>query len=175
MRTFAYLCFVAIFVLAISLGIAACATIISGSQERVIIKATPPGAEIAVDGRKIGPDSVKCKMERGSVHYVDVTMDGFRPAHIRTGIGVNPWYWGNLITVTWLGLSVDLISNAAYNVNPNSLLVDLSPGSGEPTFKTYDTNGSWIAPLPLEIIGGASLALFVILVVVIIADGGASF
>jgi PEGA domain len=170
MRTFAYILSTPIFVLAISLGIAACATIISGSQERVIIKATPPGAEIAVDGRKIGPDSVECKMERGSVHYVDVTMDGFRPTHIRTGIGVNPWYWGNLITVTWFGLSVDLISNAAYNVNPNSLLVDLLPGPGESTFKTYDTNGSWIAPLPLEIIGGAFIAALVVLIVVIVAD-----
>ncbi len=174
MRTFAYHSSIVLTALATSFGIAACSTIINGSEEKVTIRATPPGAEIAVDGRKIGADSVKCNIERGSVHYVDVTMKGFRPAHIRTGIGVDPWYWGNLISFIWLGLSVDLISNAAYNVNPNSLLVDLLPGPGEPTFKTYDTKGSWIAPLPLEIIGGAFIVAFVVLVVVLV-HGGASF
>jgi PEGA domain len=160
MQTFAYLCFVAIFVLAISLGIAACATIINGSQESVIIKANPPGAQIAVDGKKIGPDSVKCKMERGSVHYVDVTMDGFRPAHIRTGIGVNPWYWTNValfFEYSW----IDLITDAAYSVEPNPIIIALSPGSGEPTVKVYDTSGRWIAPLPLEVIGAALVVFFV--------------
>jgi len=160
MRAFAYSFSIALFTLAISLGITSCASIINGSQESVIIKANPPGAQIAVDGRKIGPDSVKCKMERGSVHYVDVTMDGFRPAHIRTGIGVNPWYWTNVVYYFGYGW-IDLISGAAYDVEPNPLLVDLSPGSGEPTVKVYDTSGRWIAPLPLEVIGAALVVFFV--------------
>ena len=133
----------------------------------IIIKATPPGAEIAVDGRKIGSDSVDCEIKRGSVHYVDVTMDGFRPVHIRTGIGVNEWYWTNIVYFFGYGW-VDLISDAAYSVEPNPLLVDLSPGSGEPRVKEYDTSGSWIAPLPLEIIGAALLVFTVWLTVGIV-------
>jgi hypothetical protein len=160
MRTFTYIISIALLILALSLGIAACATIISGSQERVTIKATPPGAEIAVDGKKIGPDSVRCKMERGSVHCVDVTMDGFRPAHIRTGIGVNPWYWTNValfFEYSW----IDLITDAAYSVEPNPILIALSPGSGEPTVKVYDSSGRWIAPIPFEVIGAALVVFFV--------------
>jgi hypothetical protein len=173
MRTAAYFFYATFGVLAITLGISACASIISGSQERVIIKATPPGAEITVDGQKIGSDSVKCKMERGSVHYVDVTMDGFRPAHIRTGIGVNPWYWTNIVYYFGYGW-IDLISGAAYNVEPNPLLVDLSPGSGEPMVKEYDTSGSWVASLPYYVIG-AAFVVFTIWLAVILSHGGYSF
>jgi hypothetical protein len=160
MRTFAYIFSIALIVIAFSLGIAACGTIINGTHEEVTIITSPNDAEITVDGRKIGKGSAECNLERGSVHYIDVKKDGYHPVHILTGIGVADWYWANIVLFfeySW----IDLITDAAYSVEPNPIVVTLSPGSGEPTFKAYDTSGSWIAPLPLEVIGAALLAFTV--------------
>jgi hypothetical protein len=166
MRTFAYLFSIALIALAISLGIAACSSIVNGSHEEVIIMAQPTDAEITVDGRKIGKGPAECNLERGSVHYIDVKKDGYRPAHILTGIGVADWYWANIVLFfeySW----IDLITDAAYSVEPNPIFVTLSPGSGPPTVQAYDTSGSWIAPLPIEVIGAAILVFGVWLFVAI--------
>jgi hypothetical protein len=160
MRTFSYLLSTALLVLAVSLGIAACASIMNGDREEVRIMAFPSGAEITVDGRKRGNDSVECELARGTEHYIDVREDGYRSAHIRTGAGVADWYWGNVV-MAFLYSWIDLRSGAAYTVRPNPILVELSPGSGEPMVKTYSESGHWIAALPLEVIGAALAVFFV--------------
>jgi len=127
----------------------ACSTIMNGPKQDVRIKVTPSDAEIMVDGMVIGKGYVKSQLARGSVHTVDVTMNGYQSAHIETGIGVEGWYWAN--AVLFFGYAwIDLITNAAYSIDPDSIIINLSPD--EPIFRTYDTNRRWIARLPVYVI-----------------------
>lgn len=158
-----------LFVIAMSAGIYACATIINGPREEVRILANPPDAEITVDGKTVGKGAVICNLERNSEHFIDVKKDGYRPAHIQTGIGVSPWYWINIVTFFEYGW-IDLLTGDAYSINPNPILVDLSPGSGAPNVKIYDTSGRTLAPLPYEIILGAFI-VFTVWLVAAIARG----
>ena len=164
MRTFAYLFSIALVALAISLGMMACASIINGDHEEVVIMAKPSGAEITIDGLERGTDSVRCELKRGSEHYIYVAKEGYKSMRIRTGIGVEPWFWGN-VTTALLFSGFDVTSGAAYTVLPNPILVDLSQGTDEPTDITYDKNGRWIERLPLAVLG-VGLAVFFIWFVV---------
>ena len=164
MRIFAYLFSISSIVLAFSLGMMACASIINGDHEEVAIMAKPSGAEITIDGLKRGTDSVRCELKRGTEHYIVIAKDGYQSMHIRTGIGVEPWFWGNVVTA-FLFSGFDVTSGSGYTVLPNPALVNLSHGADEPTDITYDKSGRWIERLPLAVLG-VGLAVFFIWFVV---------
>jgi hypothetical protein len=48
---------------------------------------------------------------------------------------------GNLLGPTVFGMVPDLIGGGAFTINPNTLLVQLTPGSGPPVEETYDMRG----------------------------------
>lgn len=122
-------------------GIAACSTIHNGVSERVMIIASPPDAEISIDGEQTGASVLQMKLKRGVPHVIEVTKAGYRSVRVRTGNNIAPDYWGNFILVGAIGMSVDLLSGAAVGIEPNPIQIALVPGFGGPDERIDHSNG----------------------------------
>lgn len=57
-----YLQLLAIFIVALTLS--SCATILTGTTQRITIDSTPPGADIVIDGRMMGTTPAKVRLDR---------------------------------------------------------------------------------------------------------------
>jgi PEGA domain len=108
--------------------VVACATIIHGSSQEVGISSQPTGATITVDGVITGKTPVAAKLSRKDMHRVAITMDGYQPFEITTTRKTSGWVWGNLVFGGLIGLAVDAITGALYNVRPEQIAAQLSKG-----------------------------------------------
>jgi len=118
-----------------------CSTIVNGSRQELSVMASPSDATISIDGKHVGSGLVTLQVSRSTRHLVEVTKEGYRTVQVKTGNALAGWFWGNLISFSVIGMLVDIISGAAYNIDPSPVLVKLDTGSGPPIVKTHDTSG----------------------------------
>jgi hypothetical protein len=104
----------------------ACATIIHGSSQKVGISSQPTGATITVDGQITGKTPVAAKLSRKDMHKVAITMEGYQPFEIITTRKTSGWVWGNIVFGGLIGLAVDAITGALYDVRPEQIAAQLS-------------------------------------------------
>ena len=107
-----------------------CSSIVNGSKQDVSIRATPADAKIYVNGELTGTGATTIKLARGKSHVVEVKHDGYRTSRITTDKSLTGWFWGNLICGGIPGGAVDLITGAAYDIDPNNIVVTLEQGTG---------------------------------------------
>lgn len=87
-----------------------CATIFTGTKQKVMIESNPPGAEILVDGKKIGQTPSKVKLERELKAFSDgkkdiqLVLDGYKSEGYAVGAELNPVAIFNLFNVAFWGL-----------------------------------------------------------------------
>lgn len=106
--------------------VVACATIIHGTSQEVGISSQPTGATITVDGQITGKTPVAAKLSRKDMHKVAITMEGYQPFEITTTRRTSGWVWGNIVFGGIIGLAVDAISGALYDVRPEQIAAQLS-------------------------------------------------
>lgn len=157
MRTFWNIITIALFILAISLGIAACGTIINGSREEVAIMAQPSDATITVDSLYHNTGFFRGKLDRGSSHQIVISKEGYITTRIQTGNSVSGWFFGNFYTFSLYGMIPDLITGGAYTISPNPILVQLTPGTGPPITEVHNLDGYLEAGIPTAILAGLVL------------------
>ena len=152
MRTFAYSLSSALCVLAFSLGIAACGTIINGSREEVTVMTQPADATITVDGIYHQTGFFREDLDRRSSHRIVVSKQGYITTLIQTGNSVSGWFFGNLFIFSLYGMIPDLFTGGAYTISPNPILVQLTPGSGPPITEVQNMDGYLEAGIPTAIL-----------------------
>jgi hypothetical protein len=150
--------------------LASCSSIINGSTEDLTVMASPSDATITIDSVYRGEGLFKVNVDRGKVHTIEVSKDGYRTARIETGVDVAGWYWGNFLSWGIIGMITDLISRAAFGIDPDPVLVVLSPGTGKPDVRVHDTNGYIQAALPVILI-----TAFYVWLIIEASHGGGSF
>jgi hypothetical protein len=113
-----------------------CATLVSGSSQRIHVDSTPPGAEVLVDGAFVGRTPMASEVRRKDEHDVMLRMDGFLDRTVHTGRRLNLWYMGNILLGGLIGILVDDASGASFAVEPERIhvrLVEAPPeGLSEP-------------------------------------------
>ena len=125
--------------LALISSLSACATIVSGSSQRVAVDTSPEGADCRVSqgGMPIGeiqqtPGAIMVQRGNGVVQ-MSCTKPGYRTAQQADGSGVNGWVFGNLVIGGLVGVVIDLATGAAYHYGPNMMLaLDGAPGYAPP-------------------------------------------
>ena len=161
MRTFGY-CFSGVLLFfAISLGIASCGTFIHGSREMVTIEAAPSSATILVDSQYRLTGFFSARLARSTSHVIEVSKAGYRSVRIRTGNSVSPWYFGNFFSFSLLGMIPDLITGGAYSIDPNPIVVQLTPGAGTPIEEIHPLYGFAQAIVPTVVVYGVAAWLIV--------------
>lgn len=100
--------------------LSSCATLFSGTKDRIVINTTPPGADVYIDGElkgKSGQDII-LKRKMRNTRNVNVRKEGYEELNFGIDQKVTPAYWINIafflpgILPGLIGCGVDMITGA---------------------------------------------------------------
>lgn len=123
------------------LSFTSCATIVSGSKQTVKFESTPSEAKVFINEVEVGKTPFETKLERKKEHAIVIKLDGYKPYEVLLTKKFNAWYLGNILFGGIVGLIVDPITGAMYNLTPEQVNANLEKGTA---FKSND-NGIYIA------------------------------
>jgi hypothetical protein len=134
-KTFLFLALVGVILLS------SCATIICGSRQYVRFASNPSSAKIYIDEMEAGTTPFQLSLERNRDHHVMIKLDGYKTYETTLTRTFNAWYLGNIIFGGLIGLIIDPITGAIYNLTPSQINAQMSQGM---VFKT-NKKGVYIA------------------------------
>ena len=142
-----YLQLLAIFVVALLMN--SCATILTGTTQRVTIDSTPQGASIVVDGRLMGTTPAKVRLERDLNALIDdgkdirLEMDGYYPDGYYLGTDIEPVCILNVFCP--VGFALDAVTGAIMRYDSdyyNFLMVPMETAPDNTVAAPMDTDDS---------------------------------
>lgn len=101
--------------------VAACATIMHGTNQEVGLSSTPTNARVTVDNKPLGNTPVVAKLSRKDNHIVRFDLDGYQPFEATLTRRTSGWVWGNIVFGGLIGLAVDAISGGLYKLTPEQI------------------------------------------------------
>lgn len=112
-----------------TLMLTSCATIVSGSKQNISFNSTPSNASIFINEVEVGKTPFQTKLERKKEHSVVIKLDGYKPYETKLTKKFNTWYLGNIIFGGLIGLVVDPITGAIYELSPDQVNAQLQEGT----------------------------------------------
>ncbi len=113
--------------------LAGCATIIHrGGKQHVLISSVPTGATATIDGVMKIQTPGEIKLKRGKDHIVVIEKEGYETAQVLIDREFSGWVIGNIVLGGLIGLAVDFGTGSAWNLDPDSVVVTLTPVKSEP-------------------------------------------
>lgn len=109
-----------------------CATVVSGKTQDVMIRSNPPGATVKIDEIVMGTTPMVANIVRKKRHAISISKPGYQEVSQGTTRGFNGWYLGNILLGGIIGLIVDPITGAMYDVEPGEINVSLPEGAVTP-------------------------------------------
>lgn len=103
-------------ILVVAAFMSSCATILTGTTQRVTIDSTPQGADIIVDGRMMGTTPAKVRLDRDLNAFIDdakdirLELDGFYPDGYYLGTDIEPVVILNVFCP--VGFALDAVTGA---------------------------------------------------------------
>lgn len=126
--------------LALTLLLSSCATIISGSKQNVKFSSNPSSASIFIDEVEVGKTPFEMKLARKSEHVVMIKLEGYQTYQTTLTKKFNAWYVGNILIGGWIGLIVDPITGAIYNLSPNEISAQMNVATAFKNSSKSDVN-----------------------------------
>jgi len=117
------------YLLSSSLLLSSCATIVSGSKQNVKFASYPSSATIFINEVEVGKTPFELKLARNGEHDVQIKLDGYQTYQTSLTKKFNAWYIGNILIGGIIGLIVDPITGAIYNLTPNQINAQLTKGT----------------------------------------------
>lgn len=108
------------------IGCTGCSTIINTTTQEVLIRSNPSNAKITIDGKKFGTTPQVVNLERGSHHMVKFELIGYEPYEVQITNKISQWVWLNALNGFLLGLTVDYLNGAMYDLYPEQFEAKLS-------------------------------------------------
>jgi hypothetical protein len=113
-------------VVALSIALTACASIMHGTSQDVGISSTPTSASVSIDNSDKGQTPFVAKLSRKDNHVIHIAADGYQPADLTLTHSTSGWVWGNLLFGGIIGLAVDAITGGLYKLTPEQLNATLA-------------------------------------------------
>ncbi len=114
---------------ALALLTSSCATIISGSKQSVRFDSNPSTATIFIDEVEVGKTPFEIRLERKSEHSVMIKLDGYQTFQTKLTQKINGWIFGNILIGGLIGLIIDPITGAMYNLSPDQINAQMNKGT----------------------------------------------
>ncbi len=102
--------------LATLLGGLGCATLVTGTHQRVRLEAAPEGTYAVVDGRLRLETPAEVELDKLRAHRVRFEKEGFVAVERRIRRQVQPWVLGNVFVLLLPGMLVDFLTGGAYRL-----------------------------------------------------------
>jgi hypothetical protein len=115
--------------LAIALLTTSCATIVSGSKQNIKFSSNPSTATIYIDEVEVGKTPFEIKLARKSEHSVMIKLEGYQTYETKLTKKFNAWYIGNIVFGGLIGIIVDPITGAIYNLSPDQINAQMNKGT----------------------------------------------
>lgn len=135
---------VQLFLTAALLGLAAfnggCASIVKGTTQPIPVTSDPTGADVKLDGNKLGQTPLKVEAKRKADHLITIEKAGYQTESVAVTRNIGGAVFGNILAGGLIGWGVDAISGAQYNLTPTTINITLKPStagtSAEPPAKS---------------------------------------
>ncbi|MDF1571401.1 MAG: SHOCT domain-containing protein [Bacteroidales bacterium] len=124
-------------ILVVAAFMSSCATILTGTTQRITIDSTPQGADIIVDGRMMGTTPAKVRLDRDLNTFIDdakdirLELDGFYPDGYYLGTDIEPVVILNVFCP--IGFALDAVTGAIMRYDNdyyNFRMVPVDPAAG---------------------------------------------
>src|SRR3989338_4181214 len=84
-----------------------CATIISGTRQKVGISSDPVGASVTIDNQNQGRTPLIVRLDRDDNHIVKIDLHGYQPYQTTLNKKLNGWLFGNILFGGVIGIIID--------------------------------------------------------------------
>jgi hypothetical protein len=121
--------------LALALLATNCATIVSGSKQNVNFSSNPSSATIFIDEVEVGKTPFEIKLARKSEHSIMIKLEGYQTYETKLTKKFNAWYIGNILFGGLIGIIIDPITGAMYNLSPDQVNAQMNKGTA------FENNG----------------------------------
>ncbi len=118
------------FVLIAAFGLSGCATIVSGTNQKVSVTSQPSGAKVTADGKMSATTPTDFTLERKSDHTLEFSKEGYKSATVLLKRTMNGMGFGNALVGGIIGVGVDAVSGANNKLIPERVDVALETGTG---------------------------------------------
>ncbi len=115
--------------LALTLLMSSCATIVSGSRQNVKFSSNPSTATIFIDEVEVGKTPFEIKLARKSEHSVMIKLEGYQTYQTKLTKKFNGWFVGNILIGGLIGIIIDPITGAIYNLSPDEINAQMNKGT----------------------------------------------
>ena len=118
--------YVTLIVLLISvIFLSGCATIMTGSTQKVSVSSNPSGAVAKVDGGMAAVTPTIFNLERKTDHTIEISKEGYRTAQVILRHTLSGAAAGNILVGGIIGIAVDSCSGAMFKLVPERVDVNL--------------------------------------------------
>jgi len=115
--------------LALTLLMSSCATIVSGSKQTVKFSSNPSAVSVFIDEVEVGKTPFETKLARKNEHSVMIKLEGYQTYQTRLTKKFNAWYIGNILIGGIIGIIIDPITGAIYNLTPEEINAEMNKGT----------------------------------------------
>ena len=98
-----------------------CATIISGSKQNIKFSSNPSLASVFIDEVEMGKTPFEMKLSRKREHEIMIKLDGYQTYETTLTKKLNGWFFGNILIGGLVGIIIDPITGAMYNLTPKEI------------------------------------------------------
>lgn len=106
-----------------------CASIVSGSKQKISFVSNPSGAKIFLNDVDLGDTPITVNLDRNKKDQkVEIILEGYKPFRMTLTRRINAWVWGNLLFGVIIGLVVDVSTGAIYKLTPSQIEAQMSKG-----------------------------------------------
>ncbi|MGM0635674.1 MAG: PEGA domain-containing protein [Bacteroidota bacterium] len=124
----------AVFILSILL-LTSCATMVSGSRQKVGISSNPTLARVYLNGVEVGKTPIQKNLKRNQEYVLTLKIEGYKTYSTVIQRKFNARYLGNLFFPGPIGLIIDPITGAMYKLQPFEIYGTFESGT---TFEKND-------------------------------------
>lgn len=100
--------------LACTLSVSSCCSIVNGRSQEVNFKATPSGSKLFIDGQDKGTVPQTVTLKRSKIHTVRIEAPGYAPYETTVKQTLSGWAFGNIILGGLIGIAIDVSNGSIY-------------------------------------------------------------
>ncbi len=98
-----------------------CATIVSGSRQKINFISTPDSATVFINEIEVGKTPLEQNLKRNQNYDVLIKLDGYEPYTTQLTKKFNAWYIGNIAFGGIIGLIVDPATGAMFKLSATEI------------------------------------------------------
>ena len=120
----------ALFLIICAITLSGCATIVSGTTQKISVSSQPSGATAKVDNNLSAKTPTVFTLERKQDHVIEISTEGYKTATVMMKRTFNGMATGNILIGGLIGTGIDMASGADSKLIPERIDVRLEEGSG---------------------------------------------